>query len=141
MGGIRSAAEILNQMNPSMENQVLQSLDEQQQGLADEIRRLMLVFEDLITVDDRSIMAILKEVESETLKIALKTASDELKERIFKNMSERASQMMKEDLEVMGPVRLRDVEAAQQTIIKIGKKLETEGKAILTGKGKEDVFV
>ncbi len=141
VGGIRSAAEILNQMNPSMENQVLQSLDEQQQGLADEIRRLMFVFEDLISVDDRSIMAILKEVESDTLKMALRTASDELKERIFKNMSERAAQMMKEDLEVMGPVRLRDVEAAQQAIIKIGKKLEAEGKAILTGKGKEDVLV
>ncbi len=141
VGGIRSAAEILNQMNPSMENQVLQSLDEQQQGLADEIRRLMFVFEDLISVDDRSIMGILKEVEADTLKTALRTASDELKERIFKNMSERAAQMMKEDLEVMGPVRLRDVEAAQQGIIKIGKKLEAEGKAILTGKGKEDVLV
>jgi flagellar motor switch protein FliG len=141
VGGIRSAAEILNQMNPSVENQVLQSLDEQQEGLADEIRRLMFVFEDLINVDDRSIMAILKEVEVETLKTALKTASEGLKERIFRNMSERASQMMKEDLEVMGPVRLRDVEAAQQTIIKIGKRMETEGKAILTGKGKEDVFV
>jgi flagellar motor switch protein FliG len=141
VGGIRSAAEILNQMNPSMENQVLQSLDEQQQGLADEIRRLMFVFEDLIGVDDRSIMAILKEVESDTLKTALKTASEELKERIFRNMSERAAQMLKEDLEVMGPVRLRDVEAAQQQIIKTGKKLEAEGKAILTGKGKEDIFV
>jgi len=141
VGGIRSAAEILNQMNPSVENQVLQSLDEQQQGLADEIRRLMFVFEDLINVDDRSIMAILKEVEVETLKMALKTASEELKERIFKNMSERASQMMKEDLEVMGPVRLRDVEAAQQTIIKTGKRLENEGKAILTGKSREDIFV
>jgi flagellar motor switch protein FliG len=86
-------------------------------------------------------MGILKEVESDTLKTALRTASDELKERIFKNMSERAAQMMKEDLEVMGPVRLRDVEAAQQAIIKIGKKLEAEGKAILTGKGKEDVLV
>jgi flagellar motor switch protein FliG len=124
-----------------METQVLQSLDEQQQGLADEIRRLMFVFEDLISVDDRSIMGILKEVEGDTLKTALRTASDELKERIFKNMSERAAQMMKEDLEVMGPVRLRDVEAAQQAIIKIGKKLEAEGKAILTGKGKEDVLV
>lgn len=141
VGGIRSAAEILNQMNPSMENQVLQALDEQQQGLADEIRRLMFVFEDLINVDDRSISAILKEVETETLKTALKTASEELKERIFRNMSERASLMLKEDLEVMGPVRLRDVEAAQQAIIKIGKRLEAEGKAILTGKSKEDVFV
>jgi flagellar motor switch protein FliG len=101
----------------------------------------MFVFEDLINVDDRSIMSILKEVEGETLKMALRTASEELKERIFKNMSERASQMMKEDLEVMGPVRLRDVEAAQQQIIKIGKRLETEGKAIFTGKSREDIFV
>jgi len=141
VGGIRSAAEILNQMKSSAENQILQSMDEQQQGLADEIRRWMFVFEDLIQVDDRSIMAILKEVDSETLKLALRTASDELKEKIFKNMSERAALMMKEDLEVMGPVRLRDVEAAQQSVIKIGKKLESEGKVILTSKGKEDIFV
>ena len=141
VGGIRSAAEILNQMKSSAETQVLQALEEQQQGLADELRRWMFVFENLVNVDDRSIMAILKEVEADTLKVALKTASEELKEKIFKNMSERAVTMIKEDLEVMGPVRLKDVEAAQQAIIKIGKKLEAEGKAILTGKGKEDVFV
>ena len=141
VGGIRSAAEILNQMKSSAENQVLQAMEEQQQGLADEIRRWMFVFEDLIQVDDRSIMAILKEVETDALKMALRTASDELKEKIFKNMSERAATMMKEDLEVMGPVRLRDVETAQQTIIKVGKKLEGEGKVVLAGKGKEDVFV
>jgi flagellar motor switch protein FliG len=141
VGGIRSAAEILNQMKGSAENQVLQAMEEQQQGMADEIRRWMFVFEDLIQVDDRSIMAILKEVETDALKMALRTASDELKEKIFKNMSERAATMMKEDLEVMGPVRLRDVETAQQTIIKVGKKLEGEGKIVLAGKGKEDVFV
>ncbi len=141
VGGIRSAAEILNQMKGSAENQILQAMEEQQQGLADEIRRWMFVFEDLILVDDRSIMAVLKEVEADTLKLALRTASEELKEKIFKNMSERAAVMMKEDLEVMGPVRLRDVEAAQQTFIKIGKKLESEGKAVLTGKGREDEFV
>jgi flagellar motor switch protein FliG len=141
VGGIRSAAEILNQMKGTEENQILQAMDEQQQGLADEIRRWMFVFEDMIHVDDRSIMAVLKEVESETLKTALRTASEELKEKIFKNMSERAATMMKEDLEVMGPVRLKDVEAAQQAIIRVGKKLENEGKAVLTSKGKEDVFV
>ena len=141
VGGIRSAAEILNQMKSSSENQLLQSMEEQRQGLADEIRRWMFVFEDLIQVDDRSIMAILKEVETDVLKMALRTASDDLKEKIFKSMSERAATMMKEDLEVMGPVRLRDVEVAQQTIIKVGKKLESEGKVVLTGKGKEDVFV
>lgn len=141
VGGIRSAAEILNQMKSSAETQILQAMDEQQQGLADEIRRWMFVFEDLIQVDDRSIMAILKEVDSDSLKLALRTASDELKEKIFKNMSERAAVMMKEDLEVMGPVRLKDVEAAQQTIIKVGKKLEGEGKVVLSSKGKEDEFV
>ena len=141
VGGIRSAAEILNQMKSTTENEILQAIDEQKQGLADEIRQWMFVFEDLVQVDDRSIMSILREVDSDTLKLALRTVSEDLKEKIFKNMSERAATMMKEDLEVMGPVRLKDVEAAQQTIIRIGKKLESEGKAALTSKGKEDVFV
>jgi len=141
IGGIRSVAEILNQMDSSIENDILKKIEEQKQGLADEIRRLMFVFEDLLQVDDRGLMAVLKEVTNEVLQLALKTASEELKAKIFKNMSERAATMMKEDLEVMGPVRLRDVETAQQTIIKVGKKLESEGKAVLTGKGKEDVFV
>ena len=141
VGGIRSAAEILNQMKSTTEGEILQAIDEQKQGLADEIRQWMFVFEDLVQVDDRSIMAILKEVDSDTLKLALRTVSDGLKEKIYKNMSERAATMMKEDLEVMGPVRLKDVEAAQQTIIRIGKKLESEGKAALTSKGREDVFV
>jgi flagellar motor switch protein FliG len=92
-------------------------------------------------VDDRGIMAILKEVNNEALQLSLKTASEELKAKVFKNMSERAAQMMKEDLEVMGPVRLKDVEQAQQSIIKVAKKLESEGKVVLSGKGKEEVFV
>lgn len=133
VGGVRPAAEILTRMNPSMANQVLQSLDEQQQGLGGEVRRLMFEFEGLIGVDDRTIMAILKELDSETLAMALRTASDGLKERIFQGMSERASRMLKEDLEAMGPVRLTEVEAAQQAIIKIGTRLEAEGKASLTG--------
>ena len=140
-GGINVVAEILNQMDSSMEDTILKGLEEQKQGLAEEIRKLMFVFEDLNQVDDKSTMAILKEVNNESLMVALKTASDELKEKIFKNMSERAAQMMKEDLEVMGPVRLRDVEAAQQAILKIAKKLEGEGKIVLMGTGKEDVFV
>jgi len=141
MGGVRTVAEILNQMDSSVESQILQAMDEQKQGIADEIRRLMFVFEDLIQVDDRSMMAILKEVNSDTLKTALKTASEELKEKIFRNMSERAAQLLKEDLEVMGPVRLKDVEMAQQAIIKSAKKLESEGKIVLSGKGKEEGFV
>jgi len=141
VGGIRSVAEILNQVDGSTETSILKGIEEQKQGLADEIRKLMFVFEDLLQVDDRGIMAILKEVTNEVLQVALKTASEELKEKIFKNMSERAAQMMKEDLEVMAPVRLKDVETAQQTIIKAAKKLENEGKIVLAGKGKEEVFV
>jgi flagellar motor switch protein FliG len=141
IGGVRSVAEILNQMDSSAESNIMKGIEEQKQGLADEIRKLMFVFEDLIQVDDRGIMAILKEVTNEVLQVALKTASEELKEKIFKNMSERAAQMMKEDLEVMAPVRLKDVETAQQSIIKAAKKLESEGKIVLAGKGKEEVFV
>lgn len=140
-GGIRLVADILNQMDSAMEGNILKGIEEQKQELAEEIRKLMFVFEDLIQVDDKSLMAILKEVNNETLMMAVKTASDNLKEKIFKNMSERAAQMMREDLEVMGPVRLRDVEAAQQSILKVAKKLENEGKVVLASKGKEEAFV
>jgi flagellar motor switch protein FliG len=139
--GARTVADILNQMDVSLENEILQGMEGQKQGLADEIRRLMFIFEDLIQVDDRSMMALLKEINSENLKTALKTASEELKEKIFKNMSERAAQLLKEDLEVMPPVRLKDVETAQQAIIQTAKKLESEGKVVLGGKGKEEAFV
>ncbi len=141
VGGIRSVAEILNQMDTATEGAILKGMEEQKQGLADEIRKFMFVFEDLYQVDDRGIMAILKEVSNEVLALAMKTSSEQLKTKVFKNMSERAAQMMKEDLEVMGPVRLKDVESAQQSIIKIAKKLDGEGKIVLSGKGKEEVFV
>jgi len=139
--GINSAAEILIYVDNRTESAILKGIEEQKQGLADEIRKLMFLFEDLTQVDDRTIMAILKEVTNEVLQLALKTASEELKEKIFKNMSERAAQMMKEDLEIMGPVRLKDVEAAQQSVIQTAKKLESEGKIVLGGKGKEEIFV
>jgi flagellar motor switch protein FliG len=141
VGGIRPVAEILNQMDSTVEGNILKGIEEYRQGLADEIRQLMFVFDDLVDVDDRGIMAILKEVNNEELLLAMKTSSDELKEKIFRNMSERAAQMMKEDLEVMGPVRLKDVETAQQSIIKVAKKLEGEGKIVLAGKGKDEAFV
>jgi len=140
-GGVRLAAEILNQMEGAAEGNILKEIEDQKQGLAEEIRKLMFIFEDLLQVDDRSVMAVLKEVNNETLMMALKTASEELKEKVFKNMSERAAQMLKEDLDVMGPARLKDVEAAQQSILKAAKKLESEGKIVLVSKGKEEVFV
>jgi flagellar motor switch protein FliG len=141
IGGIQTAAEILNQTDRATEAAIMEQIEEQKQDLADEIRKRMFIFEDLLQVDDRSIMAILKEVSSEELKLALKTASEELKDKIFRNMSSRAAEMLKEDMEIAGPARLRDVELAQQAIIKVAKRLESEGKIMLGGKGGEDVFV
>ncbi len=142
LGGVEAVAEILNNADRSLEASIMEGVEEQREELADEIRRLMFVFEDLIGVDDRGIMAILKEVSTDDLKLALKTASDELKEKVFKNMSKRAVEMLKEDMEIMGPTRLKDVEAAQQAILKIGKRLEQEGKVQLSaGGGGDDEFV
>ncbi len=141
LGGVETVAEILNNADRALEAAVLEGVEEQREELAEEIRRLMFVFEDLINVDDRGIMAILKEVSTDDLKLALRTASDELKEKVFKNMSSRAVEMLKEDMEIMGPVRVKDVEGAQQAIIKIAKRLEQEGKIQLMGSGGDDEFV
>ncbi len=142
LGGIEAVAEVLNNADRALEASVLEGVEEQRETLADEIRRLMFVFEDLMGVDDRGIQAILKEVSTDDLKIALKIASEELAEKIFSCMSSRAVEMLKEDMEVMGPTRVRDVEAAQQSIIKIAKRLEQEGKIqLMAGAGGEDEFV
>ena len=142
LGGVESVAEILNCVDRAMEANVLEGVEEQRESLADEIRRLMFVFEDLYEVDDRGIMAILKEVSTDDLKLALRSASDELKEKVFKNMSSRAVDMLTEDMEIMGPVRVRDVETAQQMILKVAKRLEQEGKIqLMTGGGSEDEYV
>lgn len=142
IGGVEAVVEILNNADRALEAAILEGIEEQREGLADEIRKLMFVFEDLYSLDDRGIMTILKEVSTDDLKLALKTASDDLKDKIFKNMSSRAVEMLKEDMEIMGPTRLKDVEAAQQSILKIAKRLEQEGKIQLaTGGAGEDEFV
>ncbi|MBC8316406.1 MAG: flagellar motor switch protein FliG [Desulfobulbaceae bacterium] len=142
LGGVEAVAEILNNADRALEAQILEGVEEQRESLAEEIRRLMFVFEDLMGVDDRGIMSILKEVSTDDLKLALKTASDELQDKIFGNMSSRAVEMLKEDMEIMGPTRLKDVETAQQAIIKVAKRLEQEGKVqLLAGGGGEDEFV
>lgn len=141
LGGVEVVAEILNNADRALEASILEGVEEQREELADEIRRLMFVFDDLIGVDDRGVMAILKEVSSDDLKLALKTAASELRDKIFKNMSQRAVEMLKEDMEMMGPTRLKDVEAAQQSILKIAKRLEQEGKVQLSTGGGEDEFV
>lgn len=141
LGGVEAVAEILNNADRALEAQILEGVEEQRETLAEEIRRLMFVFEDLHDVDDRGIMAILKEVSTDDLKLALKTASEGLAEKIFGNMSQRAVEMLKEDMEIMGPTRIKDVEAAQQAIIKIAKRLEQEGKVQLAAGGGEDEYV
>jgi flagellar motor switch protein FliG len=141
MGGAQTVAEILNQVDQATENAILSKIEEDKMELANDIRKLMFVFDDLVNLDDRGVRAILKEVNNEELTMALKTASETMKTKILSNLSERASDMIKEDLEVMGPVRLTDVEKAQQAILRVAKKLEAEGKIIIGKAGGEDVFV
>jgi flagellar motor switch protein FliG len=140
-GGIEAAAEILNNLDNQTENNIFDKIETVREELADEIRQKMFVFADLVTLDDRSIRALLKEIGNDELILALKTSSEELAEKIFSNISQRAAEMMKEDMEVMGPVKLKDVEQAQLIIVKAARRLEEEGKIVLGGKGGEDVLV
>lgn len=141
LGGTKTIAEILNQCDRSTEQAVIGKIEEQNNILADSIRKLMFVFDDLVKVDDRGIQMILKETGTDELALALKTASEALKEKIFKNMSQRAAQILKEDMQTKGPVKVSDVEKAQQNIVKVARKLETEGKIILAGRGGEELVV
>jgi flagellar motor switch protein FliG len=140
IGGVSALADILNEVDRETEESVLSAIEEQKEEMAEEIRQLMFVFEDLIKVDDRGMREILKQVETSQLSLALKTASEEMKEKIFGNLSERAAGMLREDMEVMGPVRLTEVEKAQQMIIRVARDLEGDGKIVLA-KGKEDTLV
>jgi flagellar motor switch protein FliG len=134
-GGTKTAAEILNYMGN--QEAVLESVRAQDAELAQKVMDEMFVFEDLLEIEDRSIQLILREVQSESLIVALKGASEELREKIFKNMSQRAAEMLREDLEAKGPVRLSDVEAEQKEILKIVRRLADEGQIMIGGKGEE----
>lgn len=140
-GGLDTAAEILNYLDHKTENAIFEKIESVREDLADEIRQKMFVFSDLVNLDDRSIRTLLKEISNDELILALKTASEELSTKVFNNVSKRASEMMKEDMEVMGPVKLKDVEQAQLNIVKAARRLEEEGKIVLRGKGGEDVLV
>jgi flagellar motor switch protein FliG len=139
LGGVEVVAGMLNQMNRTMESEILESIEESHPELADKIKQLMFTFEDLLKTDDKGTQLLLKEISSEDLTLALKGASEALKDKILNNMSERAAKMLREDLEAMGPVRVSDVEKAQVKIAMIAKKLSEEGKIMLTGAG--DTFV
>ncbi len=141
VGGVESVAEMLNLADRSTEKGILEALEGQDPDLVEQIRRLMFVFEDILLVNDKGIQAVLKEIENEELALALKTASEELREKIFKNMSERASQLIKEDMEFMGPVRVSDVESAQQKIVDVVRRLEDAGEVIISGRGGEKEMI
>ena len=135
-----SVAELLNAVDRATEEEVLAEIEEQSAQMAEEIRNLMFVFDDVASLDDRSIREVLKEISNDDLIMSLRGSNDDMKDLFFRNMSERASTMIKEDLEIMGPTKLSDVEAAQQNIVKAVRKLEAEGR-VTVSRGGGDVFV
>lgn len=130
-GGVKATAEILNMVGRSVEKNILEGLSKNDPELATEIKNLMFIFEDITILDDRSIQRVLKEIESKELSFALKAVSDEVKEKILSNMSDRASKMVLEEMEYMGPVRLREVEDAQHRIVEVIRRLEEEGEIVV----------
>jgi len=141
VGGVEKVVDMFNHFDRSKEKQILDKLDVLSPPLAEIIRKHLFTFEDVFKLDDRSIQAIMREVSNDTLTLAMKTSPDEVKDKIFRNISSRAAEMIKEDLEVMGPVRLSDVDKAQSEIIKVVRKMEEEGKIVLAGRGGDDVLV
>ncbi len=140
LGGVQPIADMLNVMDKSNEQNIMSKVEEKDPQLAEEIRKLMFVFEDISFVDDRGMQTLLKEVANDKLVIALKTATPEVRDKIFRNISKRAAELLKEDLESLGPVKLSEVESAQQEIVNIAKRLEAEGKiAISRGGGGDSV--
>lgn len=140
-GGVDAAVDVLNMVDRATEKTIIDSLEEEEPELAEEIRKRMFVFEDIITLDDRSIQKILREVDSKDLALALKTASEDVSSRIYKNMSKRAADMLKEDIEYMGPARLRDIEETQQKIVAVIRRLEDTGEIVIARGGEDDVIV
>lgn len=141
LGGVQPVAEMLNVMDKNTEQSIMSRLEEKDPLLAEEIRKLMFVFEDIAKIDDRGIQILLKEVPNDRLLLALKTANDDIRNKIFKNISARAAEMLREDLSNMGPARLSDVEGAQQEVVNVARRLEAEGKIIISRGGSEDAMV
>lgn len=140
-GGVQSVVEILNRVDRGTEKSIMETLEVLDPTLAEEIKKRMFVFEDIIQLDDRAIQQVLREVNSQDLVMALKGAREEVEFKILKNMSKRAADMLKEDIEFMGPVRLRDVEEAQQRIVNIIRKLEESGEIIIARGGGDEIIV
>lgn len=140
-GGIQSIVNILNFADRGTEKNILDRLEERDPELAEEIRKRMFVFEDIILLSDRAVQVVLRQVDTHDIALALKTASEDVADKIFRNMSKRAAQMLKEDMEYMGPVRLREVEDAQQRIVNVIRQLEDSGEIIIARGGEGEVVV
>ena len=140
-GGVQSIVEILNRVDRTTEKTIMESLEMQDPEMAEEIKRRMFVFEDIVQLDDRAIQQIMREVDTKDLALALKGSSEEVASKVGRNMSKRAADMLKEDMEFMGPVRLRDVEDAQQRIVNIIRKLEEAGEIIVARGGGDEIIV
>lgn len=140
-GGIAAIVQILNGVDRGTERTILDSLEIQDPELAEEIKKRMFVFEDIVNVDNRSIQRIIRDIENADLQLALKVASEEVREVIFKNMSKRMAETFKEEMEFMGPVRLRDVEEAQTRIVATIRRLEESGEIIIARGGGDDIIV
>ena len=139
VGGVEPVAEILNSVDKATETRILTSIEETNPDLAEQIRELMFTFEDMALIDAKQMQIVMKDVDQADMVLALKTASDAVKELIFSSMSSRAAEMVRDDLENLGPAKLSDVEAAQQKIIKVVKKLEEDGSIVIAGAGGGDV--
>ncbi|MEI6397470.1 MAG: FliG C-terminal domain-containing protein, partial [Pseudomonadota bacterium] len=140
IGGIEPIAGMLNLMDKATSEQILDGFEERDPDMAEQIRQLMFVFDDLVKIDERGIQELIKNISNDKWKIALRTGSEAVKELVFKNMSTRAADMLREDMEASGAVKLADVEAAQLEVINIARKLETEGKIVIQGGG-DSAFV
>ncbi|MDR2181500.1 MAG: flagellar motor switch protein FliG [Treponema sp.] len=140
-GGVESIVEILNLVDRSSEKQIIEALEDEDPELAEEIKKRMFVFEDIVMLDDRAIQKVMREVDSQELAKALKSVDTEVQDKIFRNMSKRAASMLKEDMEYMGPIRLKDVEEAQQKIVSIIRHLEDTGEIVVARSGEDELVV
>jgi flagellar motor switch protein FliG len=140
-GGVESIVDILNLVDRASEKQIIEALEDEDPELAEEIKKRMFVFEDIVLLGDRDIQKVLREVDSQELAKALKSVDTEVQDKIFKNMSKRAAGMLKEDMEFMGPIRLKDVEEAQQKIVSIIRHLEDNGEVVIARSGEDEMVV
>lgn len=139
VGGIDSLIGVLNAVERATEKNIIETMEVQEPSLAEEVKKRLFVFEDVVLIDDRSLQRLMKEVDMKDLSISLKGVTDEVKEKFYKNMSKRAAEMLKEEMAYMGPVRIRDVDQAQQRIVAIVKKLEARGEVVIARPGEEEL--